>query len=1778
MSKKEVLPASYSADECHLKLLEAKKEMMFSRLQGIYDLTLLVSDDSSKLPSLLVQAANIDVLRKEFELNLDQYTMAQMKVNPNAVISYQSWNAFEEMFCFIKKSLEPYYHSKNDSTKPCLSKFPTMKSSLPAIELPDFSGDSSHWQLFYEQFKNLIHNNPTLSDSEKVCYLVGKLKGSAASVCAGLPVSGENYSIIWKNLIDKYDDPRSLAGTYVNQLLNFKSLNNNTASGLELFLNSFNSSVDALKQLKLDNLTDFFLLHLALLKLDSETVKLFEITYRKEKIPSYGQLVEFVKEQSKVLSRGCNSKPSDSHVSTKPHNKKSPIAKFTKSFVNTESIQNSKDSKCILCKNEKHNHLYKCPNFMKLTPQKRFQVVKNNSYCTNCLSTLHKTASCLSTHNCAHCNQRHSSLLCFSHANKFNYSDLVNINTAQNATHSHSISLPANKTANSHNNFNSYANIPADVATQKAKNESNNDSSANGHTSLCTISRDFHERNATTLLGTAKIKVIDNYGRTHFLRCLVDPGSQSDYITIASCKKLSLPVYSQNRFTEVQGIGGTSQKILGISNLKFTSRFDDTKVYDIRPLVVEGITSQLPDAKVNLSALESLIKNIPLADDSFSEPGCVDLLIGVKLYCDILLFNKITAENSSPSAIETSLGYVIMGDAPIASGLISTSAFCAFSREPLDNLLERFWKVEEAPHQKFLSPEEQECEKIYVTTTTRKTDGSFIVSLPFKEDPVRLGNSYIPAKRRFLNLEKKFNNSPDLRIKYNEVIQDYLDKGILSKISPQESIMPGFYLPHRPVIRDDKATTKLRIVLDASMKTDVNISLNDLLHTGCNLQAEIFNILINVRLFKIAFFADVKQMYLCIEVLPAHRKFQRILFRFSNNEPLEIYEFNRVTFGLRSSPFLALRTLRELAKREKDRWPAAAAIIERDVYMDDLASSASDPSEAVEKAEQLIQMFKSGGFDLIKWTSNSPELLRNIPQTHRQSEGISFDDEHTFKILGLHWFPVHDSLSFFVSPPSLKWTKRSILSATAQLYDVLGLVGPVILYAKLIIKELWILKLSWDETLPSHIIEAWLQFIDELPLLSKLKIPRHLGVENNSNLSLLAFADASEKAYGCVIYTHVTNGDNKPIISLVCSKSRVSSPSSLVTLARLELNALVLLAKLVRNVYDTLISRQPVDNIFVFSDSTVALCWLKSSPHRFQTYIANRISQFQELLCTDDLYHISGIENPADCISRGLLPSQLLTHELWFNGPTWASSPINQWPVQKFSPNASALPEQKSISLVMRSVDEHPLLTLSTKFSSWHKYLRSVVFLLKFLKKLPKGIHITAEDLNVAETKVIEVVQNTNFYEDIQKLKKGISCSRAIQKLNPFIRDNILHVGGRLTYSSLDYCHKHPILLPRKGHIIDLLIDYYHRENLHAGPQILLSITRQKYWILSARRAIKQRIHKCIKCYRLNPKQIFPFMANLPPCRIEQANAYTYTGVDFTGPLYITLCRGRGIHKQKAYLCIFICLVTKAVHFELAPDLSSASFLNLFKRFISRSGANCKFIYSDNGTNFVSSKGYFDELFSLLKSDEYYKDFSTELAKRRIIWKLNPPTGSHFGGIWESNIKSAKSLLFKVIGKQILTYEEMLTVVTQIEAILNSRPLYLASTDPSEPSALTPAHFLYRVPLEYLPAPDLSGEKERLLSRFMLLDSLIQSFWKRFRVEYLHTLQTREKWNTTSLSVKAGTVVLINVDNAPPLQWPLGIITRIFPGKDGITRVAEVKTKTGLFIRPMVKLCPLPAQ
>ncbi|GFT52145.1 integrase catalytic domain-containing protein [Trichonephila clavipes] len=371
----------------------------------------------------------------------------------------------------------------------------------------------------------------------------------------------------------------------------------------------------------------------------------------------------------------------------------------------------------------------------------------------------------------------------------------------------------------------------------------------------------------------------------------------------------------------------------------------------------------------------------------------------------------------------------------------------------------------------------------------------------------------------------------------------------------------------------------------------------------------------------------------------------------------------------------------------------------------------------------------------------------------------------------------------------------------------------------------------------------------------------------------------------------------------------------------------------------------------------------------------------------------------------------------------------------------------------------------------------------------------------------------------------------------------ILCVGGRLRHSNLPAQQKHPILIPNNHSICDLIIKHYHVLYLHTGTEATLANIRTRFWIVNGRSKVKG-----IQCLKVSAKSK-GWPIDLMP---EQA---------------LLECLAS---------CIFVCFVVKAIHLEIVSNLSTEAFIGSLKRFISRRGRPSD-IFSDNGTNFVGANNEFRKILKGLFKRESSEKFEDFLASESIQWHFNPPATPHFGGLWEAGVKSLKSHLKRVVGNNILTHEEFFTLVTQVEAVLNSRPLCSLSEDPNDDLALTPAHFLTGSPLTSLPDPDFKGIPMNRLRRWELVQRMTQTFWSRWTSDYLNRLQSRPKWYKGNQKFKVNEVILVKGENnSNLLNWNLAKIIEVHPGTDDVTRVVTLKTGKGVYKRPVNKLVKLP--
>lgn len=610
----------------------------------------------------------------------------------------------------------------------------------------------------------------------------------------------------------------------------------------------------------------------------------------------------------------------------------------------------------------------------------------------------------------------------------------------------------------------------------------------------------------------------------------------------------------------------------------------------------------------------------------------------------------------------------------------------------------------------------------------------------------------------------------------------------------------------------------------------------------------------------------------------------------------------------------------------------------------------------------------------------------------------------------------------------------------------------------------------------------------------------------------------------------------------------------------------------------------PTTSMFAWTDSSIVIAWLCGEPNRWKPFVANRVVEIVENLNNKHWYHVQSKDNPADIASRGMKLSTLKNYDLWWHGPSWLSEKeINISKQEDFTTDKEIKVQKIQTYLNIEDLEkqEKALTTQFVDFDKLTELLKSIVYCRRFLnyKKNPDGIDkdITTMELQNAMNICIKMAQQEEYQEEIVRLtsNKQVKRKSCLRSLAPYVDENkFLRVGGRLRYANIDENRKHPIILGNKNSLVPLIIADAHTRTLHGTMAEMLCYLRSKYWILRSKSLVKRHIQKCLTCAKQNATSKPQIMGDLPETRVTPSRPFLHSGVDFAGPYQILTSKGRGGKTVKAYIAIFICMAVKAIHIELVGDLTSEAFIAAFKRFVARRG-KCTHMWSDQGRNFVGANKELVEAWNEAKL-KFTGPIAETLAIEGTQWHFILAYSPNFGSLWEAGVKSIKHYLKRVLTTN-LTFEEMTTVLYEIEACLNSRPLCpLDNSDPENAEILTPGHFLIGEAPIVVPAADYQECKIHTLSRWQLTQKLLADFWRRWQDEYLSRLQQRPKWLKKEKEFKIGDIVLIKTDNLSPGKWSLGRIMDKHPAEDGFTRVYSVKSGSTIVKRSVTKLCALP--
>lgn len=1739
--------------EDHAATLAYARAMRDRALKSITEIHAAAQEarsDNTKLSSFSMRNAKLEYFVAQFRTEQSSIVRALVALDRLAeldIIDDPIVTSMETMCYEIDLAASQFAQDDRTTTSSTIT-ITQPSVSLPKIQLPKFDGSLLQWRSFRDIYVSLVHDNTTIGDAERFHYLISCLTGSALGLIRSVPLSADNYKVAWEALSNRFDNKRMLASAHVDKLFEFKPMTQESVASLMAFINTFQENVSIIKSLGVEDLASFLLFHMGSRVLHPTTLQLFESSISRTTIPEFEELMKFVQHRCQILESLKNTVKID-----RPEKSREKMFSRGKTVIPTKSVFTTTTSasfkstsrNCLMC-NKTDHVLQQCPTFKQWTVDKRREYVTSRKLCFACMHSSHVVDACSSKKGCASCgSRRHNSLL---HRNQ---------------------EKPAVQDS-------STVSVSPDSQT-----------SSNVTTSFAGTSR----ANSTVVLGTAVIHIKDAWGRPHAVRALLDSGSQISAITSDCLARLDLPKRAFS--THIVGLAQNPvAHVQGITSCQFSSHFEPDRVFPSVDLVVlTQITAAMPSSKLP-TCVRDKYRHLLLADRKFDTPARIDVLFGADVFPRIVRSHAgVEHHIGFPSALDTMLGWVVFGsiaktnDSPLVA--LTTTVV-----PPISDLLQKFWAIEEPPAPVAPTTEDQWCEEHFLKSTSRDQFGRFCVALPFRDlfrcsDRSRtssshgLGDSRSIALKRFYNLELRLVKEPELYIAYRKFMSDYQTLGHM-RPAPE----PGRYIiPHHAVLKSDGDVSKLRVVFDASAATSSGKSLNDVLCTGPKLQTDLRDILLRSRMHKYILTADIVKMYRQILIRPEDRLYQHIFWRDSQDDEIKEFQLCTITYGLNCAPYLAIRCLHELDKQEGQRFPYAMGVLTQSTYVDDIIVGADSEEQLLRRKNDLIGLLHSASCELKKWTSNSTVVLDSVfPDDCANT--VSFDpkNDHSVKVLGLHWDTHTDNFAYHTQVQETSSTKRKVLSVIARLFDPIGALGPMLLWAKCFMQQLWSDGLDWDDQLPTHLLCEWQQFLSELPSIFNLTLPRHIDITCYQDVQLLGFADASIKGYAATVYLRIVHGSGRISVHFISSKNKVAPLKGVVadeslSIPRLELCGALLLAQTLHHVHQVLSTEISISRLRAWSDSSIVLSWLTADQKYFKIFVTNRVAKVHHLLPNCDWNYVSTNCNPADPASRGLLPMAMMSSTIFWNGPTFLLLPEDQWPGLNFTfLKPEQLPETKPKTVTVLSASIEPvILDPFHRFSSLAKLQRVLAYVFRFFNRLRQQSVCTGPvTLPESDKILLIVIQQTQqhyFSGLFRQLKNSsIVTPPSLAQLAPFVDDfGILRVGGRLRFSSLSHDAKHPILLPRSSHLTHLVILHYHLSFLHGGPKLILSMLNHKYWILSGRAAVRQCIFSCVPCTRHRAVRPHPVMADLPSFRVQPHRPFSHVGMDYGGPFTVKEHRRRNARPTKVYLALFICMSVKAVHLEVVSDLTTDAFLAALDRFVARRGIPTN-IYSDCGTNYIGAARQLKALFRDAKEQNRL------VSHLQCTWHFNPPAAPHFGGIWEAGIKGAKFHLKHVIGTQILTYEEFQTLVTRIEGILNSRPITPISSDPHDLCALTPGHFLVGQPIHALPESDIIDVQTNHLNRWQLIRQCHQSYWKRWSREYLATLQARQKWFKPSPNIAVNDMVVVEAPNRPPTEWRLGRVTEVHPGLDNTVRVVSVRTQDGTYKRPVVKIVKLPIE
>ncbi len=974
------------------------------------------------------------------------------------------------------------------SVNPTVSNSSYSMSRLPKLALPTFDGNPLGWQSFWDSFCTAVHDNPYLSNVQKLNYLRAQLSGEASRSIAGFPLTENNYTESIKLLQERFGQQHRAVSAHMQALLNIPSPTS-TLSSLKNFYDTLETHIRALEALgKSHDSYGDILVPIIHKKLPVDLIKTFTREHNTNEW-KLDELRKAIRREIDILQVGENNPPMKEQNQIFPD---PPTAAFAigqtpnMPYKSHHSPSTPAKRVCVYCKGS-HSPI----NCTVVVDKKhRHNIVRDSKLCFNCLNDNHLVSQCKTKGRCKICRRKHHTSLCSADTPPPPEKDKQDPNPTPPKESVHTINTS-----------------PTEVIPTP---------STISPTTIQHLGENIHK---TTLLKTA-ISPIEHNGSIVNAHILFDEGSHRSFITSSLAKDVGLAPEREETLC-LSTFGGSTTAVrrveVGTINLQTPNRENIA----IEVIIVPKIAAPLQNvATIELHKLPHL-KGLKFAHPITKEHNFeANLLIGADYYWSVVEDEII--KGSGPTAAKSKIGYLLSGPMPFANQTTAVNTailniMTASKEEEFE--FRHFWELESIGIQPNQTDETSDFLRHYQDTSISLKDGKYHAKLPWKPDQPVLPSNAAIAEKRTRSMIHRLSNDPEKLKMYNDVIVSQEKQDFIEKVeNPNKNTRTCHYIPHHAVIKES-STTPLRVVYDCSCrKSSEHPSLNDCLTTGPPILNDLTAILLRFRRPKYGLTADIEKAFLNIVLDEEDRDATRFFWLSNPNDPystFDVYRFKRVLFGATSSPFILNATLDKHLKQFSD--PVAERIRE-DIYVDDLVSGAGDDTEAVSFYTSARTLMTPGGFNMRSWASNNT-AVKSIA-----AKDNLLNDNPKPKVLGMKWDIANDTLLYpnnVTTSQSTSATKREVLRASSKVYDPIGFLNPVIVNAKILMQEIWKAGLQWDELLPPEMQEKWTNLVRELQTSTHLQLPRRYFPMTNEwpkDTELHVFVDASLKAYGASAY------------------------------------------------------------------------------------------------------------------------------------------------------------------------------------------------------------------------------------------------------------------------------------------------------------------------------------------------------------------------------------------------------------------------------------------------------------------------------------------------------------------------------------------------------------------------------------------------------------------------------------------------------------------------------------